>query len=925
MALNSYYKTQLARLDRQLESMYNDPDALTEGELATKTASEQYDAISSGKVLYFEEDPVKYEKWALRIYAKGQKQIIFKHKDFYYISTGKKEALIFAVHAKNTETPLLIPKKLGSHTVVGLCDFKLSRGDGYGKWRNIDFTEPPQDKKAAIYGILSFPNLQGHEALATTHLHDMAEEVKIAPTVKSLMMAILPNARVLHLPSTLTYLGPLCAPKLERVEIYDCGIPAEACVIHSGAFGLCTALTYLTLPSGTEYLPNGLLFSASGLQYLHIPAAVKDIGKGLISRAKELKMLQVDGMITKGHSDCNIETAMICGNSYRHFSGNIKQLTLTGELTKLSNLPVTVEQLTLPDNLCGLERSALENQKNLRSLTLPNGITEIGSYAFCKCGITELVLPDSIQELGFSAFANCTALVRLKLPAALQKLDSRVFDGCTALKELVLPDGVTEICCRMETAKTLHIDDTTWIDLRPLGKATAIDPLLRVHLTAEEGTPAAVALATYRRTLAENIAQNISAIAAYLALSKRFLVTAKNLDHITAAIRYLAAVDPQNTTLLPKLTAGFATFFRSVAEKTSVEKDFVYINYFYDTLQILKQYGAKEAYDLLQEGKLALFDRIATSTKHALKGTKLLAENTPKAREDALVELVRAYHIYPRSIPVLISLIHWFASDKYLYDTKAPEKFLKFIRQWQGDNDDGVDYIAKAEDLLRTLREAHRFKQDTLTKEEKRELYFHDLHQIDILNSAKHKPYTLTTTETSLLEDLTTPRHLSFQIDEAFFAEIRQEVRNRTAGSFGSTLEYGNYAKEQKLFAVDMAEAIIFPKKRAAVEKRIADSKEEAARKWREEQERIESAIAAAQAAIATKTASSYTPSTSYSDDTDYATYPYSSQYPYSYNNPYSPVTDTAHWAHAEAIGIEWDIIDRDYYLDLGIFGDHSL
>ncbi len=919
MALNSYYKAQLARLDRQLEGMYNDPNAPTEGELAAKTVKEHYDALLAGKVLLFEDDPVKYVKWELRTYAKGQKRTIFSNKNFYYTLTEKKEALIFAARAKDTETPLLIPKKLGRHPVAGLCDFKLYRGDGYGKWRHIDFSEPPQDKKAAIYGILSFSHLQGHEAMTTTHLHDTAEEVKIAPTVTSLMMATLPNARILHLPSTLTYLGPLCAPLLERIEIYDCGSPAKACVIHPGAFGLCKVLTHLTLPDGTKYLPNGLLYAAEGLQYLHIPTAVEDIGKGLISRAKELKMLQVDGAIARGYSDCHIETAVICANSHRHFSGSIKHLTLTGEPVGLDKFSISVSQLTLPNSLRCLNYRALEDQKDLRLLTLPDTITKIENCAFSKSGITELVLPDGIQELGSSAFANCTALVRLKLPAALQKLDSRVFDGCTALKELILPDGVTEICCRMETAETLHIDDTTWIDLRPLGKATAIDPLLRVHLTAKENTPAATAIATYRNTLTENAAQNTAAIVAYLELSKRFLVTAKNLDHVTAAIRYLAAVDPQNTTLLPKLTAGFATFFRSVVKKTGLENDFVYANYFYDTLRSLKDYGAKDAYDLLQECKIALFDRIATSTKHALKGEKLLAEN---AREDALTELVQAYRIYPRNIPVLIGLIQWFASDRYLYDTSAPDKFLKLIQQWQEDTEDGVDYITTAKDMLRTLRESHRIKQDTLTIEQKRELYFHDLQQTDIRNATQHKAYSLTTKEIHLEDLITPPRHLTFQIDEAFFAEIRQEVCNRTAGSFGSTLEYGNYAREQKLFAVDMAEAILFPKKRAAVEKRIADSKEEAVRKWREEQERFEAALAAAKAAT---TARSYTPSTSYSDDTDYTTYPYSSQYPYSYDNPYSSVTDTARWAHAEAIGIEWDIIDRDYYSDLGIFGDHSL
>ncbi len=743
MALNSFYKSHLARIDRQLEGMYNDPNAPTEGELATKTVKERYDALLNNKVLLFSEDPVKHEKYVLRTYAKGQERNLFNKNNFYYMLNQKQEAIIFAARAKSTEAPLQIPKKLGRHSVAGVCDLTLYRGAIYGNWKQMVFSEPLQDKKAAIYGILSFSQLYGHEAMTTTHLHDAAEEVKIAPTVKNLMMATLPNARVLYLPSTLTYLGPLCAPLLERVEIYDCGSPTEACVIHSGAFGLCTALTHLTLPSGTKYIPNGLLYSASGLQYLHIPAAVEDIGKGLISRAKEMKMLQVDGSITKGSSNCNIETAIICADSHHCFSGNIGHLTLTGEPVELNQFSINVSQLTLPNSIRRLGQSALKNQKNLRLLTLPDSITEIGAYAFSKSGITELTLPDGIEELGIHAFINCDKLESLKLPASLKMLDSCTFDGCTALKELALPNGITEIRCRTVKAESFHLNtqdsDIVTYDLRPLGKTKAIDPLLHVHFTAENGSPAAEAIATYRHTLAENAAQNSAAIVAYLRLDGNHTVTTENLDHVTAAICYLAAVDPHNITILPKLIESFVTFFRSVAKKTNAEKDFVYINYFYDTLRNLKRYGAKEAYDLLQECKLALFDRIATSTKHALQGEKLLAENTPKAREDALVELVRAYHIYPRSIPVLIALIQWFASDNYLYDTKAPDKFLNFIRQWQGDSDDAIDYVTTAEDLLRTLRKSHHFKQNTLTKEEKRELYFQDITQIDIKNSTKNK------------------------------------------------------------------------------------------------------------------------------------------------------------------------------------------
>ena len=54
----------------------------------------------------------------------------------------------------------------------------------------------------------------------------------------------------------------------------------------------------------------------------------------------------------------------------------------------------------------------------LSSVTLPNGLTTIGSYSFQYCtALKSITFPDTLTEIGTSAFAN-TGLTAVTLPAS---------------------------------------------------------------------------------------------------------------------------------------------------------------------------------------------------------------------------------------------------------------------------------------------------------------------------------------------------------------------------------------------------------------------------------------------------------------------------------------------------------------------------
>ena len=79
----------------------------------------------------------------------------------------------------------------------------------------------------------------------------------------------------------------------------------------------------------------------------------------------------------------------------------------------------------------------------LTSVTIPAGITTIGRSTFHNCrNLSTLILHDGITEIGYSAFQSCYALTSLRMPSSLKTIDAYAFAHCANLKEIQLNEGL---------------------------------------------------------------------------------------------------------------------------------------------------------------------------------------------------------------------------------------------------------------------------------------------------------------------------------------------------------------------------------------------------------------------------------------------------------------------------------------------------
>lgn len=105
-----------------------------------------------------------------------------------------------------------------------------------------------------------------------------------------------------------------------------------------------------------------------------------------------------------------------------------------------------------------------EHCVEITNVTISDGVTSIGSYAFCYCSVKSITLPFGLKHIGASAFFNCPNIQQIKIPDSVEHIDPYAFSFCKGLHTVQLPSSLTliseELFAECDNLKNLSIPDT---------------------------------------------------------------------------------------------------------------------------------------------------------------------------------------------------------------------------------------------------------------------------------------------------------------------------------------------------------------------------------------------------------------------------------------------------------------------------------
>ena len=235
------------------------------------------------------------------------------------------------------------------------------------------------------------------------------------------------------------------------------GIEYAVTSIGSSAFDGCTGLTSITIPEGVTSIGEETFSGCTGLT-------------SIVWNAKNCEPTYDDGYYSR----------------YGAFYDICSQIT----------------DFTFGENVQSIPAYCCYDMSNLTSITIPEGVTEIGEYVFRGCtgltsivwnaknceptydyndgrniygafyairsqitdftfgenvqsipayccygmsNLTSITIPASVTSIGGSAFSGCTGLTSITIPASVTSIGTSAFSGCTGLTSITIPEGVTSI------------------------------------------------------------------------------------------------------------------------------------------------------------------------------------------------------------------------------------------------------------------------------------------------------------------------------------------------------------------------------------------------------------------------------------------------------------------------------------------------
>ena len=176
----------------------------------------------------------------------------------------------------------------------------------------------------------------------------------------------------------------------------------------------------VTIGSGVTTVGSNAFWSFSQLQNITLPEGVTTIGERAFQECDKLDGITIPSTVTAiGESAflrCYALPAIGVAAGNAHFT------SADGVLYNKAKTELVCYPIKKPGT----------------AFTVPAGVKKIGSVAFSDCTLQSITLPEGLTTIGEYAFLGCSALKSVKIPGSVTSVKRCAFMSCTTLTDVTV-------------------------------------------------------------------------------------------------------------------------------------------------------------------------------------------------------------------------------------------------------------------------------------------------------------------------------------------------------------------------------------------------------------------------------------------------------------------------------------------------------
>ena len=258
------------------------------------------------------------------------------------------------------------------------------------------------------------------------------------------------------IPDSLIHIGSSVFYGCEKLTFIKIGNGVTS--IGSSAFSGCWNLSSVVIGSNVTSIGDWAFSNCHDLTSINIPDSVASIGEAAFCNCRGLTSITIPAGVTEikegAFLGCDLTEIRINeGNQY---------YTVYDDMLFTKDMSVLI--------WCSPRK---------KSVTVPDGVTRIGNYAFFSCSLTSVTLPDSVTSMGHSVFDNCHSLTSITIPDNVTSIGDSSFNWCEEMTSIIIPNGVTSIgerafsnCIKLTSvvisSNVTNIDRSAFVDCSSL-------------------------------------------------------------------------------------------------------------------------------------------------------------------------------------------------------------------------------------------------------------------------------------------------------------------------------------------------------------------------------------------------------------------------------------------------------------------------